>query len=143
MRSPPLLVPVQKSFDVALNLAQRLGPAVEQAPALGGQLVGALGRPGQVRAPLGADETLGLERTQQAVEVADVDASLPRHFRQPLDQLVAVQRPLTQEQQERRLDEALHTRANVPVARPGLVPAPDSARVAMSHSSDCMSKTYV
>jgi hypothetical protein len=54
-----------------------------------------------------------------------------------------VQRPLTKEQQERRLDEALHPSANVPVARPGPVPAASSARVAMSHSAEYMSNTYV
>src|SRR5204863_882408 len=141
--SPPLLVAVEKALDIGLCLTQRLGPAVEQAPAFGGQLVGALGRPGEVGAPLGADDTFGLERAEEAVEVADVDAPLPHDLREPLDQLVTVQRPLTQEQQERRLDEALHASANVPVARPGPVSAADSARVAMSHSPEYMSNTYV
>src|SRR5262249_58015929 len=100
-------------------------------------------RRGRAPPPGGARDPPAPEPPQEGGGVPDGAPPPPRHFRQPLDQLVAVQRPLTQEQQKRRLDEALHTRANVPVARPGLVPAPDSARVAMSHSSDCMSKTYV
>jgi len=45
-----------------------------------------------------------------------------------------VQRPLTKEQQERRLDETLDASPHVPVTRPGLVPASHTAGMAMSHS---------
>src|SRR5262249_13870599 len=116
---------------------------VEQAPAFGGQFVGALGRPRQIGAPLRPDKTLGLESAQEAVEVPGIDAPFPHDLRQPLDQLVAVQRPLTQEQQERRLDKALDAGGDGPVARSGLGPATDSAGMAMSHSRQCMSNTYV
>ena len=42
----------------------------------------------------------------------------------PLEQLVAVQRPLAEEQQQRRLDVALYACVDVPVARPDEPPAP-------------------
>src|SRR5437899_2727669 len=112
MCSPPLFVSLQELADRCLRLSESLRPAVEQAPALGGELVGALGRPGQVGAPLRADEPFVLEPTQEPVEVADVDSPLPE-LRNPLEQLVAVQRALAQEQQQRRLDEPLDPRAHV------------------------------
>jgi hypothetical protein len=100
-------------------------------------LVGALGRPGEVGAPLGGDDPLLLERTQDAVEVADVHTDvLPRHLRHALDELVAVHGPLAQEEQERRLDEALDARPDGPVAVPQRVPraGPTPMPVATSHS---------
>jgi len=70
-----------------------------------------------VVAPLGGDEALLLERAQQAVEIADVDPTLHPELREPVEQLVAVERPLAQEQQQRRLDEALDAGVDVPAPR--------------------------
>jgi hypothetical protein len=54
-----------------------------------------------------------------------------------------MQRPFTQQEQQRRLDKSLDASTNVPVAGPDLVPAADAARVAMPHPHQYMSKTYV
>src|SRR6266480_835103 len=70
------LVAVEKASDRSLRALQRLGPAVEQLATLGRQLIGALRRPGQLCAPLGAHEPLVLERAQEPVEIPHVDASL-------------------------------------------------------------------
>src|SRR4029450_8738853 len=97
MGSPPLavLVAVDEAGDDALRLAQGLRPAVEQAPALHGELVRALGGPGKVGAPLRRDDSLLLESAQNAVEVSDVDARLAaRNLGEPLDQLVPLHRAL-------------------------------------------------
>ena len=59
-------VPFEKACDRSLRALQRLGPAVEQPAPLGRQLIGPLRRPGQLVAPLGADEPLVLERAQEA-----------------------------------------------------------------------------
>src|SRR5215216_1599952 len=118
MCSPPFLVAVEKRSDRPLRAAQRVDPRVEDAAALVGELVGALRGAGQLVAPLGGDEALLLEGAQEAVEVSDVHTALGPQLREALEQLVAVQRPLAQEQQQRRLDEALDPRLNVPVARP-------------------------
>src|ERR1043165_4652767 len=101
MRSPPLavLVAFDESRDDALRLAQRLDPAVEQTDSGLGQLVRALGGPREIGAPLGGDDALFFESPEHAVEVPDVDSSLvARDLGKQLDQLVAVHRPLTQEQ---------------------------------------------
>src|ERR671923_2227508 len=116
MCSPPFFVSVEKATDRLLRPLQRLGPAVEQAAALVGQLVGAFGGARQVGAPFRADEPLLLQRPQESVEVADVHAALDAELRDPLQQLVAVQRPLPQEQQQGRLDEALDAGMDGPVA---------------------------
>src|SRR5215211_2582927 len=131
MCSPPFLVALEKRPDRPLRAAQRLGPRVEDAAALVGELVGALRGAGQLVAPLGGDEALLLEGAQEAVEIADVHAALRPQLREPLEQLVAVQRPLAQEQQQRRLDEALDPGLDVPVARPQ-EPAAARARVVSS-----------
>src|SRR5213592_3412945 len=132
MCSPPLFVSLEELADRCLRLSEGLRPAVEQAPALRRELVRALGGARQVRAPLRADEALVLEPAQKAVEVADVDTPLPQ-LRDPLEQLIAVQRALAQEQQERRLDEALDARAHVPVPRPDQTAAAWSRMAVPSH----------
>ena len=57
--------------------------------------------------------------------------SLHPELRDPLEQLVAVQRPLAQEQQERGLDVALDARAHVPMAWPD-EPAASGARMTVA-----------
>ena len=98
------------------------------------ELVRALGRSGQIGAPFRADETLVLERSKQPVEIADVDSPLHPELRDALEQLVAVQRALPQEQQQRRLDEALDPGVNVPVAGPDEVPAAGAGTSLVGHS---------
>ena len=66
-----------------------------------------LAGPGQVGAPLGGDDAFVLERAQDAVQIADVDAVLAQQRRKPLQQLVAVRRALGEEKQQRGLAEAL------------------------------------
>src|SRR6266498_385047 len=124
MCSPPFFVTVEKACDRALRAAECLRPAIEQPAALVGELVGSLRRARQVGAPLRADEPLLLQRPQEPVEVADVDAPLDAKLRDPLQQLVPVQRPLTQEQQQGGFDESLDARPNVPVTGPDEPPAP-------------------
>src|SRR6266536_3013471 len=102
MCSPPFFVTVEKACDRALRAAECLRPAIEQPAALVGELVGSLRRARQVGAPLRADEPLILQRQQ----------------------LVPVQRPLTQEQQQGGFDESLDARPNVPVTGPDEPPAP-------------------
>src|SRR5919201_2667924 len=118
MCSPPFFVSFEKAADRLPRPPERLRPAVEQAPALVGELVGPLGGPRKVGAPLGADGTFVLERPQEAVEVADVHAALDPELRDPLEQLVSVERPLAQEQEQRRLDEPLDAGADGPVPGP-------------------------
>src|ERR687886_2187245 len=100
-----LLVPVEERRDEPLVLAQRVGPAAEQAPAFVRELVDPLARAGRVVAPLRPDDPVLLERAQDAVEVAHVDPPLAGQLRQLLEQLVAVSRSLGEQEQERRLAE--------------------------------------
>ena len=81
-----------------------------------------------------AHETLVLERAQEAVEVADVDATLDPQLREPVEQLVAVQRTLAEKQEQRRLDEALDPRLDMPVARPHEPAAAGACVVSAGHA---------
>src|ERR1041385_3515510 len=119
-----LPITLEKARDGLFGPPQRLGPAVEELPPLSGQLVGALRRAWKLGAPLGGDEPLLLKRAQQPVEVSDVDPPLDSQLGDPLQELVAVQRPLAQEEQQRRLDEALDSCVHVPVARTNEAAAP-------------------
>src|SRR5689334_16355442 len=115
--SPPLLVvSFQEKGDVRLRAAERGRPACEDLPPGVGEPIRPPRRPGELRVPLGVDDAVLLERAQEAVEIADVDALLADELRQLLDELVAVPRPLRQEQQDGRLDEALDARADGPAA---------------------------
>ena len=64
----------EQGVDPVAGLVQPLAPALERAAAVVGDLVRTLRRPRQVVAPLRRDEPALLERTQSAVDVADVDA---------------------------------------------------------------------
>src|SRR5215210_533906 len=91
--------------------------------ALVGELVDPLARPGGLVVPLGADDALGLEETEEAVEVAHVDP-LARHLGELLEQFVAVHGALAKEEEHRRLREALDARSHVVLA--GRDPPPDA-----------------
>ena len=128
--SPPLVVASEIEVDAVARVGERGGPAVEGGAAVRGDLVGALRRPGHGLVPLAGDEALLLERAQDAVEVADVDALVAGQLGQPLEQVVAVGRALAQEQEERGDLEALDAAA---------APAPAvSASAVLVH----MSTTY-
>jgi hypothetical protein len=131
--SPPFFIAFEKCSDGSLRAAERLGPAVEQLVALRGGLVGALRGARELGAPLGADESFLLECPQEAVEVADVHPALDAQLRDPLEQLVPVQRALAQKQQQRRLDEPLDPRPDVPVARADEPPAAGAGMTAVPH----------
>src|ERR1051325_8463539 len=118
MCSPPLFISVEEARDGFLRAPQCLGPAIEQATPLVGELVGPLGRARNVGTPLGADEPFLLEGAQEPVEVADVDAALHSHLGKSLEQLVAMEGPLPQQQEQRRFDEALDAGGDVPVPGP-------------------------
>ena len=75
--------------------------------------------------PAGGDEPLGLEPPQQAVQVAQVDLGVGSHHGgNGVEQVVAVAGTFPQEQEQRRLDEALHPGPHRPVAGPDQPPAP-------------------
>src|SRR5262249_43015793 len=109
------------------------GPAVEEPAPLGRQLICALGRPWKVGAPLGADQALLLEAAQEPVEIADVHPPLEAELRETVQQLVAVQRALAEEQQERRLDGGLDPGPHMPVARADEVSAAGARMASVSH----------
>ena len=77
--------PLKESVDAGAGLGERRRPAFERGASGLGQLVGALGRPGQRFVPLAGHEALLFERAQDAVEVADVNALLADHGREPLE----------------------------------------------------------
>ena len=84
----------------------------------------------------GGDEPLLLERAQQAVEVAHLDAFLARELGQALEELVAIGRPLAQEEEKRRLGEALDAGKDAPVATvvaPRAGAMPHRARMCKTH----------
>src|SRR5579862_1648668 len=130
--SPPFFVPLEESLRPRLRLAKRLGPLIEELdPALGDRI-----RPLAVR-PLGGDEALLLQSAQEAIEVAHLDTGLAGQLRQALEEVVAVRRPLAQEEQERRLREPLDTREHVPAAAE-MAACPGSA----SHALICITHMY-
>src|SRR4051794_20739025 len=109
--SPPFVVTCEKALDAFTGELQRFGPLVEQRATGGRERVGAL-----AVGPHRRDEALLLERAQQPVEVPHLDALLARQLGQALEEVVAVGRPLAEEQQQRRLGEALDARENAPPA---------------------------
>ena len=108
---------------------------VEQARAGGSECVAALRGAGGGVVPFGRDEALLLERAQEPVEVAHLDARLARQLRQPLEQVVAVRRMLAQEQQQRRLGEPLDAGEDAPAAvvMPAREPRPSHPRSSPLH----------
>ena len=104
----------EKAVDAGAGVRERGGPALERLAAFVGQLVRALGGAGKALVPLARDEPLLLERTQDAVEVANVDAFLSDHGRKPFEQVVAVSGAFAQEEQNRRDLKALDPTAPAP-----------------------------
>src|SRR4029453_19153994 len=72
--SPPLCVSLEEAVDSLLCVTQGLGPLPEERTPLVGELVDPLARAGRFVVPLGTNEALVFEHTQEPVEVAHVDA---------------------------------------------------------------------
>src|SRR5581483_2901471 len=116
--SPPFRpVAVDECVELVAGRLECLDPALEEHPAGVGERVRALGRAGQVGAPLRVDDAVLFERPHDPVEIPDVDALLTDQLRQPVEQLVAVPGAFAQHEQDRRLDEPLDARADRPLAR--------------------------
>ncbi len=115
--SPPFLVAFEKAGRCGRGpRAARSPSAPSSARAFVREPVAALRRAGRRRVPLGADEPSLLERAQQAVEVAHVDARSGRSAPAArVEQLVAVGVALAQSRR-RRLGEALDAGADAPAA---------------------------
>jgi len=98
-----------------VSALEGLGPAVEEVASRIRELVCPLRWARQVGAPLGANDSLLLERAQDAVEVPDVDLPLDaRDLGNSLEQLVAVHRAFPQEEEKRGLHEPLDARMHAP-----------------------------
>jgi hypothetical protein len=108
---------IEKVQEIATQVGERGEPGFEDGVTVRGQRVGALGRAGEVRPPLGDDEALVLEPAKRAVDVPDVDALLAEDRREPLEKLVAMGRAIREEHEQARLAKALHACAH----RPGSV----------------------
>src|SRR6201997_5918234 len=132
--SPPSFVAFEKPLCALLRDAQRRGPLVEQLPAAVGGRIRAL-----AVAPRRGDEAFLLEGPQQAVEVPHLDARLAGELGEPLEQVVAVRRPLAQEQEQSRLGEALDAREHVPTT----AGVPPGSRAAPHRASTCKTHMYV
>src|SRR5438128_6556692 len=123
------LVAVEERGELRAREAQGLDPLGEHPLAGAGQPVRPLGGAGQIAAPFGLDDALALQPAQEAVQVAHIDALAARELRHELDQLVAVPRPLPEEEQQRRLDEPLDARPHSPLVRPDPAPGAVTAPV--------------
>src|SRR5438128_9983485 len=131
VHSSPPFVPFEKAVDPFAGTTKCSRPLVEQAPALGTELVGALRGPRGFGLPFPPDDPVLLQRAQNAVQVPHVDARFADHVRQRLEELVPVRGPLPQEQQQRGLAEPFHPRAHAPLTvaePPAAAGAPASAR---------------
>ena len=102
---------LEKAVDPVAGLGERGSPPFERLAAALGQLIRALGGAGQGVVPLAPNEALLLERSQDAVEIADIDPLLADQLGQAVEQVVPVGRALAKEQQERRHLEALDSAA--------------------------------
>src|SRR3984893_7426227 len=124
---------MEKSVDAFARAAECRCPLVEQAPAFNRQLVGAFGGPRLAGLPARSDEAVLLEAPQHAVEIPHVDTRLARDVGQRFQQLVAVRRPLEQQQEQGRLAEPLHAGADPPVTGTNHAPATGAAAAARPH----------
>src|SRR5919198_2494305 len=124
--SPSFLVAFEKRVDAIARLLQRLGPLVEQPSPRCAQLVPALRGARGLGVPLGADQSLGLEGAQGAVEVAHVRAPPRGQLAERVEQLVAMRGPVAEQEQERRLAEPLDPGVDGPPSTAWL-PSPSHA----------------
>src|SRR5215210_3574859 len=121
MCSPPFEALEEGVHDL-LRLLERFCPGAQQLVARRSQLVHALRGARLVGVPLRADEPVLLERAQHPVEAAELRPLAGNELRRAVDELVAVRRLFGEEQEERRLEEAFHASADVPVTG-GITPA--------------------
>jgi hypothetical protein len=90
MCSPPFFESLEKLGGALLRAAQRLDPVVEEVRAGGRERVATLRGTGGGLVPLRRDEAFLLERAEEPVEIAHLDALLAGQLRQALEQVVAV-----------------------------------------------------
>ena len=107
---------IEERGEPVSELLERAEPGREHLAAVLGQRVRPLRRPRQLGAPLGGDDSVLLERTERSVEVPDVDAVVSGELRKQLEELVAVGRPVGEQEEERRLAETLDAGADLPGA---------------------------
>src|SRR4249920_2692268 len=132
-----LLSTIEKIGESVAQPLDGLEPRRKHVVTLLRQGVRALRRTGQIGAPLGGDEPLVLEGAQCPVQVPDVDPILAGELGQRLEKLVTMCRPAREQEEKRRLAEALHARTNLPLALLVAVAVPGSkstSAVAHDHS---------
>jgi hypothetical protein len=105
---------VEKDGQTVSESFEGIEPRGERRSPLAREGVRALGGSGQVGTPLRLDEPFLLEAAERAVHVSDVDPFLPGEGREAIEQLVAVCRPVREEEQQRGLSEALDTGSHLP-----------------------------
>ena len=105
---------VEKRGQSVAKLSERVEPGAEHRVARRRQGVRALRRAGKVFLPFRSHEPVVLERAEGPVDVADVHTLVADELRQCLQELVAVRRTCGDEEQQRRLAEALDTGAYLP-----------------------------
>jgi len=113
---PALLLLLAGGPTHGYELLEGPHPRSENVSAVVGQRVRALRGAGQLRAPLRDDEPFVLERAKHSIDVADVDAFVSGELRQAFEELVAVRRAGGKQKEQRRLAEAFHSRADLPLA---------------------------
>ena len=107
---------IEERGEPVSELLERAEPGREQLAAILGQCVRPLRRSRQLGAPLGGDDPVLFEGAERSVEISDVDAVVSGELRKQLEELVAVRRPVGEQEEERRLAETLDARAYLPDA---------------------------
>jgi hypothetical protein len=127
---------VSKSFE-------GIEPRDEHRSPLAREGVRALGGPGKVGTPLGHDELFFFEAAESAVHVADVDPLLPGEGRKAIEQLVAVCRPVREEEQQRGLSETLDAGAHFPGSVRAPMPVPGTSAMATAVHAAIICKLHM
>jgi hypothetical protein len=125
----------EKVIQFVAKLLDRIEPRGEHRVTVIRQRVGALRRPREIGLPLRRDEPLVLEGAQCPVQVPDIDAIIARELGETLEEFIAVRRPIGQQDEERRLAEALDARPHLPAPVGALSAAAYSTLVATVHAA--------
>ena len=134
---------VEKRGQSVAKLSERVEPGAEHGVAGRRQGVRALRRARKVFLPLRGHEPLVLERAKGSVDVADVHTLIADEVRQRLEELVAVRRTCGDEEQQRRLAEALDPGAYLPAPVREPPPAARSVSATRVDVRQYMLFTYV
>jgi len=105
---------VEKAGQTVSKSFEGIEPRGQHHSPLACEGVRALGGPGQVGTPLRHDEPILLEAAKRAVHVSDIDPFLSDEGGEAIEQLVAVCRPVGEEEQQGGLSEALDTGSHLP-----------------------------